>query len=89
MPLFLVNLALNLWPAYRAGFPGDSASLAFNNSVFWIVWFVMLGVLSWVGGANHPPTDEGEELGTARRAIAIVSLSLFVLLFMSGPFTLH
>jgi hypothetical protein len=56
------------------------------NSVFWLLWYVVLGVVGrFSGGAAHPPTERGE-LSPVRRAVAIGTLVLFVLLFMPTPF---
>jgi membrane-associated protease RseP (regulator of RpoE activity) len=47
----------------------------------WIVWFVLLLVMARLAGWDHPPTGEGT-LTAGRRAVAIGTLVLFVLLFM-------
>lgn len=58
---------------------------AFSNSSFYLVWFVVLGVLGRMsGGRDHPPTDPGE-LSPVRRWVAIGTLFMFVLLFMPSP----
>jgi membrane-associated protease RseP (regulator of RpoE activity) len=60
-------------------------ALAIGNSAFWLVWFVVLGVIGRIsGGAEHPPYEPGE-LSPARRAIGFVCLCVFVLLFMPTP----
>lgn len=89
LPLCLANLARNLLSARAAGFPEGSVAQALSNSFFWFAWFVILTVLGRVGGTRHPPTASNEPLGPGRRAIAIGSLLLFVLLFMPAPFTVH
>jgi hypothetical protein len=43
-------------------------------------------VLTRVSGPDHPPTEPGE-LSPGRRAIAIVSLVVFVLIFMPTPWS--
>jgi len=55
-----------------------SGALAGMN---WIVWSGVLLLLRRVGGASHPRTDPGT-LGPMRRGIAVLTLVLFVLLFM-------
>ncbi len=51
----------------------------------WGVWFVLLFVLKRAsGGVGHPPTEPGE-LSPGRKAIAVGTLVLFVLLFMPTP----
>lgn len=87
LPLFLVNLGRNLWAAQAQGWADGGAEMAVSNSLFWLMWFGMLTLLSRVSGADHPPTDPGEELGVVRKSVAIFCLVLFVLLFMPAPFT--
>jgi hypothetical protein len=58
---------------------------ALMNSLFWLVWFFVLGVIGQVaGGPDHPPFEPGP-LSPVRRALAWVCLGLFVLLFMPTP----
>ena len=72
--MFLVNLAV-----YRDSQPG----------MVWLIWFALLAVLRRAsGGVDHPPTDEGEQLSPGRKAIAIGTLVLFVLIFMPTPLRL-
>ncbi|MCS6799682.1 MAG: site-2 protease family protein, partial [Myxococcota bacterium] len=47
----------------------------------WLVWAAVLWLLVRMGGVQHPPV-EGPPLGPVRRAVAFVTLALFVLLFM-------
>lgn len=61
---------------------------AISNSVFWLMWFGLLHLLARASGRNHPPTDPGE-LSPGRRAIAVVTLILFVLLFMPTPWAVY
>ncbi|HLV67710.1 MAG TPA: site-2 protease family protein [Polyangiaceae bacterium] len=59
--------------------------LAISNSAFWLVWFLVLGVIGFVsGGAKHPPYEPGE-LDGRRRALGWACVVLFVLLFMPTP----
>jgi membrane-associated protease RseP (regulator of RpoE activity) len=85
LPLFLFNLASLLWPVLR----GESTQTYFQaamNSVFWLLWYAVLGVVGrFSGGAVHPPTEPGE-LSPVRRVVAAVTLVLFVLLFMPTPY---
>ena len=41
----------------------------------------MLSVLRRISGFEHPPTDPGE-LSPGRRVVAVITLAMFVLLFM-------
>lgn len=63
---------------------GVAATVALEMSSFWLVWFVFLFILRRVAGGNHPPTEPGS-LDKKRVAIAVVTLLLFVLLFMPTP----
>jgi len=84
IPLFLYNLALFTVPV-ALGRSGMPMAFAVMNSVFWLVWFGVTGVIGRLsGGADHPPTEPGE-LSSGRRVVAIVTLVLFVLLFMPTP----
>lgn len=63
---------------------GAPLGTAIESSAFWLVWFTMLFVLGRFGGRDHPPTEAGQ-LGPTRTIVAVVSLLLFVLLFMPTP----
>lgn len=64
-------------------------SLAIGNSVFWLIWFVLLGVLARIsGGAEHPPCEPGA-LSPGRRVVAWCCLGLFVALFMPTPMAVY
>ena len=56
----------------------------FANASFWLVWFVVIGVIMRVGRRDHPPTEPGE-LPPLRKGLAVLSLVFFVLLFMPTP----
>ncbi|MFO0755619.1 MAG: site-2 protease family protein [Byssovorax sp.] len=83
--MFAINLIRFSLPALRAH---DGAGLfsAFNNSLSWLIWFGLLALLMRASGKDHPPTEAGE-LGPVRKAIAVLCLALFVLLFMPAPMT--
>jgi membrane-associated protease RseP (regulator of RpoE activity) len=51
----------------------------------WLIWFVLLSVFHGLSGGNHPPTDPEEKLTPGRRAFAMLSLLLFIVLFMPTP----
>jgi membrane-associated protease RseP (regulator of RpoE activity) len=86
LPLWLYNAGKFLMPV-ALGRSDMGLLQAFFNSVFWLVWFVALGVIATMsGGAEHPETEPGE-LSPVRRVVAIVTLAFFVLLFMPTPMT--
>jgi membrane-associated protease RseP (regulator of RpoE activity) len=57
---------------------------ALANSWFWLVWYGLIFVIMRFGGRDHPPTEPGD-LSPVRKAVAVLSLVLFVLLFMPTP----
>jgi membrane-associated protease RseP (regulator of RpoE activity) len=67
---------------------GEEVLRGLSNSMFWLVWFGLLHLLRRLTGGYHPPTEEGE-LTPGRRAIAILSLVLFALLFMPTPMSTY
>lgn len=81
--MFFLNLARFLPAAIRTnGSIGD----AVGNSMAWLVWFVLVHLLKRLSGPDHPPTEPGE-LSPGRRVVAVVSLVVFVLLFMPTPWS--
>jgi len=80
--VFAYNLWIFVWPAYRAG---ETLDVAFSNSTFYVVWFVLLALMRWRAGVNHPPFDDGVTLSGPRKLVAVLCLVLFVLLFMPTP----
>jgi membrane-associated protease RseP (regulator of RpoE activity) len=85
LAMFLYNIAVFVVPALRTG--GD-LGMAASNSTFWLVWFSILHLMRRVTGNNHPPTEAGTLSGW-RKVIAVVSLALFVLLFMPTPWAAY
>lgn len=88
IPLFLYNAARFILPVVL----GRSTMwwwFAVSNSLFWLMWYVVLGFIARAsGGAAHPRTEPGE-LSPLRRVVAIVTLVLFVLLFMPTPLAFY
>jgi membrane-associated protease RseP (regulator of RpoE activity) len=80
---FLYNLLSFVGPVLlrRSSMPLE---VAIGNSLTWLVWFVLLGVMGRFSGREHPPC-EGGPLTPRRRQVAIACLALFVLLFMPTP----
>jgi membrane-associated protease RseP (regulator of RpoE activity) len=59
--------------------------IAFTNSFFWLMWYLVLSLISRMsGGAEHPPTEPGV-LSPKRKIVAVITLVFFVLLFMPVP----
>jgi membrane-associated protease RseP (regulator of RpoE activity) len=85
--LFVFNLATLLHPL-QSGAPAMSFADAVSNSTFWLIWFVITGVMGRFFGKDHPPFEEGE-LSPARAALAWFTLLCFVMLFMPAPMTVH
>jgi membrane-associated protease RseP (regulator of RpoE activity) len=82
--VFLFNAASFMLPILR-GHSHISLVTAFFNSFFWLMWYLVLGLLARLsGGAEHPPT-ETSVLSPKRKVIAVVTLAFFVLLFMPVP----
>jgi len=84
IPLFLYTLATSLYPMLTGDAPRDYL-LALTNSMFWLVWYGVLGLLARFSGRDHPPCEPGE-LTPARRVVAWFSLALFIGLFMPVPY---
>jgi len=82
--MFAINLVRFLGPVvvHRGGW--DAVAMSVGNAMPWLVWYFLLRLIMRVGGRDHPPTEPGE-LGPVRKAIAVISLGLFVLLFMPTP----
>ncbi len=85
--VFAYNLVRFLSPVIRTRRWAD-AGQAVSNSVFWLMWFGLLHLIARASGRNHPPTDPGE-LSPGRKVVAVVTLILFVLLFMPTPWAVY
>ncbi len=82
--LFVYTAATFMLPVLQ-GHSRLTMSMAFLNSWFWLVWYLVLGVIGrFSGGAEHPETEPGA-LSPKRKIVAIVTLAFFVLLFMPVP----
>lgn len=57
---------------------------AVSNSLTWLVWYGLLGLMARTMGPDHPPVEAGQ-LTPIRRRIAMACIALFVLLFMPTP----
>jgi len=84
--VFVFNL-LRFGLPVLAGTSTMSPLYVVMNSMSWLVWYFVLGLLSKLsGGSEHPPFEPGP-LSPARRAVAWFCLVLFVVLFMPAPMT--
>src|SRR6185503_8786739 len=92
MLLLPIALAIYNFHAFAEVIPPASFwSFAMNGgvreegpAVSWLVVLGMLLLLRRASGRTHPPFDEGE-LSPGRRVVGIVTLLLFVVLFMPTP----
>ncbi|HEY8432408.1 MAG TPA: site-2 protease family protein [Sandaracinaceae bacterium] len=75
-----VSLAYAL-PAYLGGTPLEELDGEAMAGLHWIVWALLLSLMARFAGREHPPTGP-EPLSLGRKAVAIGTLVLFVLLFM-------
>jgi len=82
--LFVLNAYWSVTTLLRMGVNEENAWIAVFNSTFWLMWFGVLHLMRHLSGPDHPPTDPGP-LSPMRRAIAVLSLVIFVLLFMPTP----
>lgn len=81
--VFAFNVVSFMAPVVRTE-RWEEAGQALSNSAFWLWWFILLLGLARLGGSSHPPTDPGT-LSPARKVIAVITLVLFILLFMPTP----
>lgn len=79
--LALIIGAAFAMPAYVRGVRGDSLVYDAMAGMHWLVWAIVLWLLTRATGFEHPPT-ETSELSPRRQAVGWLTLSLFVLLFM-------
>ncbi len=84
MLLPLLGIGVGLFygiPSWREGVTGDRLFGDFMAGAQWVFWAVLLCVMMYLAGREHPPTTDAP-LSPKRRLIAIGTLVLFVLLFM-------
>jgi membrane-associated protease RseP (regulator of RpoE activity) len=90
----LYNAWLHLLPillrASRDGIGSTSADawFAVSGVTIWLTLLLLLWILGRAAGAKHPPVDDAA-LDGKRKAIALLTLGLFVLLFMPSPWVTH
>lgn len=82
--LFLVGLSISAGKGLHAWLQGAGAEqleVALLGGANWMLWGVILTVMTRMNGDTHPPTED-QKLSGARRWIGYVTLIWFVLLFM-------
>jgi membrane-associated protease RseP (regulator of RpoE activity) len=87
LAIFAYNLARFAGPVVLHRDWGNLWQAA-GNSVFWLMWYVLIRGILRVGGPDHPPTEPGE-LHPVRKGLAVLSLVLFALLFMPTPWSTY
>lgn len=82
LPFLAVAVSLiYLFPSWLAGEPKPMLAANALAGTQWLMWAVVLYLMTRVAGSDHPPTDN-DVLSRRRRWIAIATLALFALLFM-------
>jgi membrane-associated protease RseP (regulator of RpoE activity) len=76
----VIGIAFAL-PSYLDGARGDRLTYDAAAGMHWLVWAIVLWLLTRATGPGHPPTED-TELSPRRRVVGWLTLSLFVLLFM-------
>jgi membrane-associated protease RseP (regulator of RpoE activity) len=67
--------------SYVGGLRGDRLIYDASAGMHWLVWALVLWMLTRTTGPGHPPTED-TELSPRRRIVGWLTLSLFILLFM-------
>jgi membrane-associated protease RseP (regulator of RpoE activity) len=68
-------------PAYLRGIRGERLIYDATAGMHWLVWALLLWLLTRATGSGHPPTEDSR-LSPRRRAVGWLTMLLFVLLFM-------
>jgi membrane-associated protease RseP (regulator of RpoE activity) len=93
LPLLVLayNFFVYTWPAVKKALAFGFSSLgpqelhpAASSLGTWIMLFILLSVMKRFVGFEHPPVDD-QEMGIGRKCVAVLTLGLFVLLFMPSP----
>lgn len=88
LPFALAVPAFLVWRARQAHVSwGDALSQDLPGGINWLVWWLLLRAMTRRG--NHPPVEEGSVLSPGRRALAIATLVLFVLMFVPIAQSVH
>ena len=82
LPFLAVGVSLAyLFPSWLAGAPKPILASNALAGTQWLMWGVVLYLMTRVAGSDHPPTED-DQLSRRRRWIAIATLALFAVLFM-------
>ncbi len=68
-------------PSYLDGVRGDPLMYDASAGMHWLIWAIVLWLLTRATGPGHPPTED-TNLSPRRQVVGWLTLSLFVLLFM-------
>lgn len=86
--LLPINVAYFALRGLAEGDWQKGASIGLGAGAPWLFYFLLLTVLLRLGGGDHPPTND-DRLSPGRKAIAVFTLILFVLLFMPTPWLVY
>ncbi len=84
---FAYNLYALVLPVLQHRSP-QALGDAVGNSLFWLFWYAITGVMARFAGSDHPPFEPGP-LGPGRKVLAVACLLLFVLLFLPTPLAVY
>jgi membrane-associated protease RseP (regulator of RpoE activity) len=92
--LVLYNLYVFGGPMLRATWhhgpqPGGGWATLWSAASLWVVLLLLVGWMRRRSGLDHPPVDDETPLGWGRGAVAVLTLGLFVALFMPSPLVTH
>lgn len=88
LALLPLNVAIFAIPGLSDGSFRERALTGLQGGSPWVFFFLMLTLMSRFGGFDHPPTNDSH-LSPGRKAIAVATLFLFLLLFMPTPWLVH
>ena len=86
--LLPINVAIFALQGLSKGDWQKGALTGLQAGMPWAFYFLLLTLMARIGGADHPPTNDSH-LSPGRKAIAVFTLVLFVLLFMPTPWLVY
>ncbi|MCA9596751.1 MAG: site-2 protease family protein [Myxococcales bacterium] len=95
--LLIYNFVLHMLPALRQAAAGGISSTpiqvwmpGISSVMNWFFLALLIFFMGRAGGGKHPPVDETHaELSPVRKVVAVVTLLLFVALFMPSPWVVY